>query len=60
MFRALRASDLPSKTVFTVTVGAHDKASEAYYYLPEPKSVWATVDMFNKCDEQSLPVLKRL
>lgn len=60
MFRALRSSDLPSSTVFTVTIGAHDKVSEADYYLPEPTSVWATIDMFNECDGGSPPLPKRL
>lgn len=60
MFRALRSTDLPPSTNFTVKIGAHDKASEADYYLPEPTSVWATIEMFNKFDGGSPPLLQPL
>lgn len=50
MFRALRASDLPEETVFTVTIGESTKNSDADWFLTEPTDVFATIKMLNACD----------
>ena len=47
MFRSLRAADLPSDHVFSVTVGASSKQTLATWHLLEPSDVIATVAMLN-------------
>lgn len=50
MFRALRDGDLPKEHVFTVTVGASSKKTDAYWHVLEPKDVIATIAL---CNEQN-------
>ena len=47
MFRALRASGLPTDDVFSVTVGASSKKTSADWHLLEPADVIATVALLN-------------
>ncbi|KAL9122262.1 MAG: hypothetical protein Q9187_001181 [Circinaria calcarea] len=47
MFRALRASKLPSDHVFSVTVGASSKQTLAGWHLLEPADVIASIALLN-------------
>ncbi|KAL4924670.1 putative alpha,alpha-trehalose-phosphate synthase subunit Tps2 [Aspergillus undulatus] len=47
MFRALKKFELPTDHVFTVTVGASSKQTEAGWHLLEPSDVIETVTMLN-------------
>ncbi|RLM01800.1 hypothetical protein CFD26_108651 [Aspergillus turcosus] len=47
MFRALKKSGLPAGHVFSVTVGASSKQTEASWHLLEPADVIGTVSMLN-------------
>lgn len=47
MFRALRHSDLPPESIFSVTVGASSKQTLACWHLLEPADVVATIGMLN-------------
>lgn len=47
MFRALAASDLPKERVFSVTVGASSKVTEASWHLLEPGDVVGVLGMLN-------------
>jgi trehalose 6-phosphate synthase/phosphatase len=47
MFRALRASKLPSNHVFSVTVGASSKQTLASWHLLEPTDVIAAIALLN-------------
>jgi trehalose 6-phosphate synthase/phosphatase len=47
MFRALRQSELPLETVFTVTVGPSSKQTLATWHLLEPADVISTISLFN-------------
>lgn len=47
MFRALRATDLQSNDVFSVTVGASSKQTLAGWHLLEPADVIATISLLN-------------
>ncbi|EEP82071.1 hypothetical protein UREG_06936 [Uncinocarpus reesii 1704] len=51
MFRALRRSNLPADLVFSVTVGASSKQTEASWHLLEPSDVIATVSLLNSCTD---------
>ncbi|KAI1911462.1 threalose-6-phosphate phosphatase [Ophidiomyces ophidiicola] len=51
MFRALRRSNLPPDRVFSVTVGASSKQTEASWHLLEPSNVIATISLLNSCDD---------
>lgn len=45
MFRALKKSDLPQDHVYSVTVGASSKQTDASWHLLEPADVINTVQM---------------
>ncbi|KAF3893403.1 Trehalose-phosphatase [Trichophyton interdigitale] len=47
MFRALKSSDLPPDHVFSVTVGASSKQTQASWHLREPADVISTVTLLN-------------
>jgi trehalose 6-phosphate synthase/phosphatase len=47
MFRALKKSGLPAGHVFSVTVGASSKQTEASWHLLEPADVIGTISMLN-------------
>ncbi|KAL4951323.1 glycosyltransferase family 20-domain-containing protein [Aspergillus filifer] len=47
MFRALKRFDLPADHVYTVTVGASSKQTEAGWHLLEPSDVIETVTLLN-------------
>ncbi|KAL5332822.1 glycosyltransferase family 20-domain-containing protein [Aspergillus crustosus] len=47
MFRALKKFELPADHVYTVTVGASSKQTEASWHLLEPSDVIETVTMLN-------------
>jgi trehalose 6-phosphate synthase/phosphatase len=47
MFRALKKFDLPADHVYTVTVGASSKQTEAGWHLLEPSDVIETITMLN-------------
>ncbi|KAL4907625.1 hypothetical protein BDW74DRAFT_111165 [Aspergillus multicolor] len=47
MFRALKKFDLPADNVYTVTVGASSKQTEAGWHLLEPSDVIETITMLN-------------
>ncbi|KAL4882346.1 glycosyltransferase family 20-domain-containing protein [Aspergillus karnatakaensis] len=47
MFRALKRFELPADHVYTVTVGASSKQTEASWHLLEPSDVIETVTMLN-------------
>ncbi|KAL2862932.1 putative alpha,alpha-trehalose-phosphate synthase subunit Tps2 [Aspergillus lucknowensis] len=47
MFRALKAYELPTDHVYTVTVGASSKQTEAGWHLLEPSDVIETLTMLN-------------
>lgn len=47
MFRALKKFELPTAHVYTVTVGASSKQTEAGWHLLEPSDVIETVMMLN-------------
>ncbi|OJJ61644.1 hypothetical protein ASPSYDRAFT_56871 [Aspergillus sydowii CBS 593.65] len=47
MFRALKKFELPSHHVYTVTVGASSKQTEAGWHLLEPSDVIETVTILN-------------
>ncbi|KAL3470202.1 glycosyltransferase family 20-domain-containing protein [Aspergillus californicus] len=47
MFRALKKFELPTEHVYTVTVGASSKQTEAGWHLLEPSDVIETVSMLN-------------
>ncbi|RDW87182.1 putative alpha,alpha-trehalose-phosphate synthase subunit Tps2 [Aspergillus mulundensis] len=49
MFRALKKFDLPADIVYTVTVGASSKQTEAGWHLLEPSDVIETITMLNNC-----------
>lgn len=50
MFRALRDSDLPQNTRYSVTVGESQKLTEADWILSDPTEVIATIIMLNESD----------
>ena len=50
MFRALRDSDLPKNTVFSVTIGESQKLTDADWILSDPTEVVATIMMLNESD----------
>lgn len=50
MFRAIRASDLPGRGVYTVTIGDGVKSTDADWYLSDPTEVLATIMMLNNSD----------
>lgn len=54
MFRALRDCHLPSDHVYTVTVGASSKQTDANWHLLEPADVISCVAMLNSssCSEE--------
>jgi len=45
MFRALQKSDLPKDSVYSVTVGASSKQTDASWHLLEPADVISTIQM---------------
>ncbi|CBF82703.1 putative alpha,alpha-trehalose-phosphate synthase subunit Tps2 [Aspergillus nidulans FGSC A4] len=47
MFRALKKFELPGDHVYTVTVGASSKQTEASWHLLEPSDVIETITMLN-------------
>jgi trehalose 6-phosphate synthase/phosphatase len=47
MFRALKKFDLPADHLYTVTVGASSKQTEAGWHLLEPSDVIETITMLN-------------
>lgn len=47
MFRALNASSLPRDSVFSCTVGASSKQTDASWHLLEPSDVISTIAMLN-------------
>lgn len=53
MFRALRHSGLPDKTVYTVTIGDSQKLTNADWILSDPTEVIATIMMLNGSDRYS-------
>ncbi|KAI9373240.1 glycosyltransferase family 20-domain-containing protein [Aspergillus egyptiacus] len=52
MFRALKKFDLPTDHVYTVTVGASSKQTEASWHLLEPSDVIETITMLNSSSSQ--------
>ena len=48
MFRALRDAKLPKNDVFSVTVGASSKQTDADWHLLEPSDVIATLTLLNE------------
>ncbi|WEW60412.1 threalose-6-phosphate phosphatase [Emydomyces testavorans] len=51
MFRSLRRSNLPADVVFSVTVGASSKQTEASWHLLEPSDVIATISLLNSSND---------
>lgn len=51
MFRALRDSDLPKNTLYSVTIGESQKITDADWILSDPTEVVATIMMLNESDE---------
>lgn len=47
MFRALQKFDLPLSRVYSITVGASSKQTEASWHLLEPADVIGTISMLN-------------
>lgn len=45
MFRALQKFDLPSDHVYSVTVGASSKQTDASWHLLEPADVISTIQI---------------
>lgn len=52
MFRALQKSDLPQDHVYSVTVGASSKQTDANWHLLEPADVINTVQMLFSSSNQ--------
>lgn len=52
MFRALEKFDLPSSHVYSVTVGASSKQTDAGWHLLEPADVIGTLSMLNSSGNQ--------
>lgn len=52
MFRALQKFDLPQGHVFSVTVGASSKQTDASWHLLEPADVIGTVQMLYSSSNQ--------
>lgn len=52
MFRALQKFDLPSSHVYSVTVGASSKQTDASWHLLEPADVIGTIGMLNSSASQ--------
>lgn len=52
MFRALRNFDLPKDHVYSVTVGASSKQTDASWHLLEPADVIETISMLNNSSSQ--------
>lgn len=52
MFRALQKSDLPQDHVYSVTVGASSKQTDASWHLLEPADVINTVQMLYSSSNQ--------
>lgn len=47
MFRALQKFDLPQDHVYSVTVGASSKQTDASWHLLEPADVISTIQVLN-------------
>ncbi|KAJ5537953.1 hypothetical protein N7513_005900 [Penicillium frequentans] len=52
MFRALQKFDLPQDHVYSVTVGASSKQTDANWHLLEPADVINTIQMLNQSSNQ--------
>jgi trehalose 6-phosphate synthase/phosphatase len=52
MFRALKKSNLPPDHVYSVTVGASSKQTEASWHLLEPADVISALHMLNSNSHQ--------
>lgn len=52
MFRALQKFDLPQDHVYSVTVGASSKQTDASWHLLEPADVINTIQMLNHSSSQ--------
>lgn len=52
MFRALKNSDLPQDHVYSVTVGASSKQTDASWHLLEPADVIGSIQLLNSSSNQ--------
>lgn len=52
MFRALKKSGLPQDHVYSVTVGASSKQTDASWHLLEPADVISTIQLLNSSPNQ--------
>jgi trehalose 6-phosphate synthase/phosphatase len=52
MFRALKKSGLPQDHVYSVTVGASSKQTDASWHLLEPADVISTIQLLNSSSNQ--------
>jgi trehalose 6-phosphate synthase/phosphatase len=52
MFRALQKFDLPQDHVYSVTVGASSKQTDASWHLLEPADVISALQMLNSNSHQ--------
>lgn len=52
MFRALQKFNLPQDHVYSVTVGASSKQTDASWHLLEPADVISTLQMLNSNSHQ--------